>query len=896
MVTLFQHSRVASFSSLSCSAMQSLKMRALLLLLFLTEGYLANPYFQPGFSYQYFYTVDTVLEHISNPAMKGCGLKAEVLVQLNPVWTNHTNHQEQLIQVQFQELKVFNVTERSQNENIFIGISADELLKQNSAAAFRTPVLFHWNMGKVEGIYVSGGSGTMNLDLHRGFVSLFQLQVHSGTATETDVSGECHVIYEGTHDRITKRKILHTCRRPEFGFTSVNEMFGASWQARSEGLYLLQGGLIRSVVLEESHTVALNLKSSVGAAIRSRQHLQFLSSEPNAFEISEGNLHEVLAGLQGNYKLTNALTSPAQKPCMDCPVIKSFLKMGKIDSSKLKTTKQFLMAVKTLRESNKKDVLYLLKNAPKDVVSFFIDAAVAAHTIASLNALSEFLDFSDTSLGSLQEKFLYAAAFSPRPSKELLHLILRKLRGGIPDSDIEDSALIVTGALTGKLCRIKLCTSKDVEAARQYILTQLKNSKDDAKVAVCLLALKNAQLPETIPILLQYTDEKSSAVSSVAISSLQKFPAKYFTQEVQNQMKLIFHQNRKRYDRTVRLAAADIIFRSNPSYMDVANILLSVGEVPAKMSEFLFSKIQSILQTNHPARNVILEVLKDPAVNNYGRWSLAGNSTSAIGLLGASDNWASTYNLELLFSESGHIRKSNSDFLLHNHGNQLLITQVSIEIQGLEPLIGGTLEEGEEEAEAMAGMSATLFDVQLRPVVFFQGLTDLMSKFLSSSEGPTSVVKGNILLIDHLQAISLQSGLHIVAEFQGCIGIDVSGDIDVSLWDQEAKTTIKTRGAMVIDSRVQLDAGFMQAAVTKRTEAVSSINCNNTLNFAATPLLMCLQLQKDDASLREISTVSESLPSGRNFTQRKITRDTVAGAEFPLHHANSKMCKELFEN
>ncbi|XP_043912900.1 microsomal triglyceride transfer protein large subunit-like isoform X2 [Protopterus annectens] len=828
--------------------------------------------------------------------LKGSGFKAEILVQLNLVWANNSNHLEQLVQIQFQELKVFNVTERTESENIFLGTSGDALLGQNNAAALKIPMLFHWNRGKVERIYVSEGSSTMNLDLQRGFISLFQLQLHSGTVTETDVSGECQVIYDGRKDRVAKRKVLGSCRRPEFGFTSVNKMFGASWQATSESLYVLEDGLIKSVALEERHTVALNLKSSVGAIIVSRQHLQLIYSEPSASGMLQGNLHETLAGFQGNYKVTDVFTSPAQKPCKDCPVIKSFLKMGKIDSSKLKTTKQFLVAVKTLRAAKKKDILLLLRNAPKEAIPFFIDAAIAARTITSLNALSEFLDFTDKSLASLQEKFLYAAAFSPRPSKELLHLILRKLQGGIADSDIEDSALIVTGALIGKLCRIKLCTSKDVEAAKEYILTQLKNSKDDAKTAVCLLGLKNAQLPETIPLLLQYTDVNSSTVSSAAVSSLQKFPDEYFTQEVQKQMKLIFHQNQKRYDRTVRLAAADIILRSKPSYMDVANILMSIGEIPSKMSEFLFSKIQTVLQTIHPARNVILEVLKDPAINNYGRWSLAGNSTSAVGLLGASDDWASTYSLELLFSESGHIRKSNSDFLLHSHGNQLLITQVSIEIQGLESLIGGTPEEGEEEAEAMAGMSATLFDVQLRPVVFFQGLTDLMSKFFSSSEGPTTVVKGNILLIDHLQAISLQSGLHILAEFQGCIGIDVSGDIDVSLWDQEAKTTMKTRGTLVINSRVQLDVGFMQAGVTKRTEAVSSINCNNTLNFAATPLLMCLQLQKDDVTVREVSTVYESLPSGRNFTQRKVTRHTIAGAEVPLHHVNNEMCKELFEN
>lgn len=48
---------------------------------------------------------------------------------------------------------------------------------------------------------------------------------------------------------------------------------------------------------------------------------------------------------------------------------------------------------------------------------------MATQSVASLAALSDFLDFSKEPK-SLVEKFLYTAAFSPRPSGELLHLVL----------------------------------------------------------------------------------------------------------------------------------------------------------------------------------------------------------------------------------------------------------------------------------------------------------------------------------------------------------------------------------------------------------------------------------------------------------------------------------------
>lgn len=81
------------------------------------------------------------------------------------------------------------------------------------------------------------------------------------------------------------------------------------------------------------------------------------------------------------------------------------------------------------------------------------------------------------------------------------------------------------------------------------------------------------------------------------------------------------------------------------------------------------------------------------------------------------------------------------------------VSQVTFEAQGMESMMGENLSEGEEEPELMAGMSATFFDIQLRPITLFQGYTDLMAKVLLSRGGPTSVVKGNLLLMDHHQVL-----------------------------------------------------------------------------------------------------------------------------------------------
>lgn len=82
-----------------------------------------------------------------------------------------------------------------------------------------------------------------------------------------------------------------------------------------------------------------------------------------------------------------------------------------------------------------------------------------------------------------------------------------------------------------------------------------------------------------------------------------------------------------------------------------------------------------------------------------------------------------------------------------------------IEAQGLETIIAATPDEGEENLDSFAGMSAILFDVQLRPVTFFQGYGDLMSKMLSATGDPINVVKGLILLTDYSQVLVAHSFL-----------------------------------------------------------------------------------------------------------------------------------------
>ncbi|XP_014795886.1 PREDICTED: microsomal triglyceride transfer protein large subunit-like [Calidris pugnax] len=846
--------------------------------------------FQPRTLYQYRYSLDVQLDYTSTPSPQGAWLGAEGLVQLQQLWKDQGG--EELLQVQIRDLKAQQQPEDRSSP------PAEIALSQKTQAELQQPVFISWSSGKVKAFYGDETESILISNLKRGIISLLQLQPHAGTAVEEDISGSCQVTYTMSNHSIMKVKDLLSCTKPNSRFTSVNKIFGVQWQPTSRSRYVVKDNLLQSVLAEESHVVSPALRSTTSIKISSRQQLQLVSPPmPTPAEVAGKSLEDVLAGTERKHQPLGMASLPFRRICTHCPSLRAYLKAFdsqkvKVDTSKAATMWQFQRFIQMLRSAKKRDVLQLLRRAPEEMLPFVVEAAVAAQSVASLAALSDFLDFGKEPK-SLLEKFLYAAAFSPRPSGELLHLVLDKLDGKQLAPEVWETGIVAVGSLVGKLCQQKLCGLQEVERGVETILGGLREAKEESEMVIYLLALGNAVLPETIPTILDYAEEGPATVATVAISALRRFPAQHISDKVKRAMRRIFHEKRKSYEKTCRLAAAEVLLDNEPSPMDVINILLATKELETETATFLLLKVQNSLHADHhPARKILKDIMRDPRINNYNFFSKAGISSSFSGPLTVTQDLLSTFGLDLLFLEGGFLRKSVSDFSLLSQGQQLRAVQVTIEAQGMESMLGENVLEGEEEPELMAGMSAVFFDVQLRPIVFFQGYTDLMAKVLLSSGEPTSVVKGNFLLMDHHQVIPLQSGLQVAFKLQGGLGLDISANMDVSVWEQELKTSINTRGSLTIDFQAELDAPFLQATLRSQMEAEASIHFDTMLRFSGSPVLMCLQLREEQVPYREIFTVSKSAGS-QSSTTRKGRQGTMPGREFALHRANSKVCSLL---
>ncbi|XP_053307148.1 microsomal triglyceride transfer protein-like [Spea bombifrons] len=882
--------------SLRCRSGMCLPQLMLLLICCSANGYSDGPLFQPETTYRYRYTLDFKLEHASQPSMPGTRLKLDASVQTYVLWRNKDQTDEQLVHLQITDFAFHHMTKKPNKSNDAEQYSDIKQFNDTERSSnFLQPILFHWSAGKVLSLYIPKEDNKQMLDLKKGLVSLFQFQLNPGIYTEEDVSGKCRVTYAVSNGLITKTKALHSCTNSPFS-NKGDEVLGISWNSTNHGHVLLNGSTMLKAISEESHVVSLHLKSLLGSHIASRQKLELISHAPGPTEFLGPNVEKVLEEASEKYEKVEITTHQA-KHSTQSQLLQDYFgsskkKLSKINVSKSSTTRQFHKFVRILRHAKKRDILQFLQKASGDLLPFSVDAAVAAQSPASIAALGEFLDFRKKNQASLQEKFLYSAALVRHPSKELLNLVLSKLKAKVSNSAVMETGILVIGAIIGKMCRVKLCEIQDVEYGKSTLIEGLKNAEDEAELKIYLLSLKNAQLPETIPLIMEYTEDHSSVVCSAALSALQDFPAEYIsTKEVKDVLRNIFHQTHQQYDKKCRLLAAETLLATDFSQMDLVSVLQGLDSVDNETAKLLLSKIQKSLTFKHPFKQQEKNFLIGKYLN-YETFSRTGKSTTYSWLLTATRDMASIYSMDLLFTESGLLKRTVSDITVFGLGNHLKAMKVSVDARGLESLMGdGGTEDKEDEDEAMVGMSAILFDVQLRPFVFFQGYMDLVSKLFTSSGEPTAVVKGNALLLDYHKWLPMQSGLHLLIECQGGIGLEVLTNLDVNIWEQQSKTNINTKAGLFFEFNTGVETAFFKTDLKSQVDADTSVNVDTMMTFSSFPMHICLELSQGDLPYRETYILSETFPEKN--TVRKGRKSTLWGRDFPLNDANSYICRRL---
>lgn len=863
-------------------------------------GASAGPRLDNDKLYRYSYSTEVGLNRPSGSTRGNAGFRIHSDVDISLVWRNPEDQDEQLLRLQISNVQIENAVKRSRKNSIFYGSSTESILGKDRLEALQRPFILLWKMGKLRSMYTYKAEPATIKNLKRGVASMLMMQLKSGKMLEADASGKCLVEYKATKNQVIRTKHMETCKKQETGFTTHSPVLGVSGNCTLVTVITLEKGILKSAETEESHTLSVNARHTATTKVMSRQSLTLKKIEVGPAEVAGKDAATVVKSLDDKLISVGVVVEKVKAICKGCPnlmdtwkVVRSQLEPDSL--SKATAPRSFLTLLHSLRKASKAEILTVLRNCSKTALPQLVDAVTSAQTSASLSAILEFLDFSKKEGLVLQERFLYACGFASHPTESMLQSLVDVYQGKIGSSEIKESVVIIMGALIKKLCLKGGCELPTVVKVKELLLAGPDSTQEESEVQMYLLALKNALLPEAIPLLNKYAESEVGSFSTIAITALQRYDTQLITDEVKKTLNRVYHQNRHVYEKNVRSAAADVIMSSNPTEMEVKNLLLSIGHLPHEMNKYMLSKVQDILRFEMPASEMVRKVIKDMVSHNYDRFSKTGSSSAFSGFMARNADITCTYNLDILYSGSGILRRSNMNIYAQSNDALLHGLQVTIEAQGLESLIAATADEGEEDLESFAGMSALLFDVQLRPVTFFKGYSDLMSKMFSMSGDPINVVKGLILLTDHSHVITLQSGIRANAEFQGSLAIDISGGMEFSLWYRESKTSVNNRGALVVIGNVTVDMDFVSAGLEVSFETEAALDFITTVQFSEYPFLVCMQMDKTTFPFRETVSKLERLPSGQNFSSRRSREQLVPGSEFPLHQENSNMCKKVFE-
>ena len=139
---------------------------------------------------------------------------------------------------------------------------------------------------------------------------------------------------------------------------------------------------------------------------------------------------------------------------------------------------------------------------------------------------------------------------------------------------------------------------------KKLIHDGLDSAKSEDEQTLYIQFIRNSALTDFIPKLLKYAETSEfPLVHHLAITTLSVYKTEQLPSDARDVMNRIFHQNKRKYESTVRSAAANMILSSNPTDVDVRNIILSLPQLKSReLANFIYARIMDLIGTDHPSK------------------------------------------------------------------------------------------------------------------------------------------------------------------------------------------------------------------------------------------------------------------------------------------------------
>ncbi|GFX88077.1 microsomal triglyceride transfer protein large subunit [Trichonephila clavipes] len=157
-------------------------------------------------------------------------------------------------------------------------------------------------------------------------------------------------------------------------------------------------------------------------------------------------------------------------------------------------------------------------------------------------------------------------------------------------------------------------------------------------------------------------------------------------------------------------------------------------------------------------------------------------------------------------------------------------------------------------------------------------------------------INANFLIIDQSHSVVLQNGINVDLNLKGALSTDVSGSVEVSMWNKNAHAKVKNKGALLVNGFCRVDTSFVESHVDFAMGGNSVLDMFVNLDFAKNPMAICLQVEQPSFIFRHNVRKTETIPGSKHLIKTLKRRSMFfPGKSFNVFKKNSDSCKIMLQ-
>ncbi|XP_025199108.1 microsomal triglyceride transfer protein large subunit [Melanaphis sacchari] len=873
--------------------------------------------FSSGVRYEYESTTTVLAGGSADNRNPEVGHRVVGRLSVERLWPATETAGEKLLRLHFKSLKFQTWSKKSKND-----INRQFIDRKSRIDRFSDqPFFVHWKNGHVENLYISSVNSLTEENFKKGIAGLFQFQLSNQHTVEYSTLGKCNVTYSKINENSISKRIegcvSPTTLPPEI--KHPDKIWQGTLRSKREGSFIYNHESFIDVSLDENHEFSTSFMNEVGASVSSTQHLKFIETKQNGGIIEANTFEEAINQLEKQFKLKLEKQNLSPKhEVKNCKHYNSCNKLSDVvkkyhDSlldSELGKSKSAFGAIKVIDaivNSDTKTIKKVLTDKKNEnIIVQLYDLLGAALNENSHKASMETLVFTDDAKSDEKiERYLWSASIKFNPKIEIIKSLMSISDEKLTNRKIMDTLFNTVTAMASRLARYNHTDTNALLCGELVVKTLEKLEKckldDDECILTYIRALSNLKHPLSIEVLLSFAQHGNRMTSAYAMKTIKMFGPSLWNSRVLKYCNRIFFQLVKEQDSSTRAIALAILLESNPDYdllKHVIKWLATPGE-GYEIKQYALELLKEMANQNETSARLLRTVLVRERLNHYGNMAQRGlSSCFSRKFINYNNITGLVKNSQQIYS--GVTKRGSVDIALEHENIKYDLCSFGMFTTGLGYFTSLYDDSGKKDTSdeanlpATAGLELIIFGVHIRPFIMFSNQGQLMGHvWAGTGSDKTPIIQGISQMIEHLEYVPLSNGITAELNVKGTLSLDISGQIEMSLWNKNAQSVIEKNGGVSIQGSLKLDTDLVTDEVDFALITEGLLHMHSEAEFA-TKIVLCMRIVFVDTNVT--TTVSKNqkvhgLPH-KSYTTTTRTHP-VSGRTFALNQMVNEFCNTI---